>query len=125
MPTCKRSVTRVDSANTNGGTEGRMHEAIDPALLQQTDRLKTLNEISRVVSATLDLHTLYDTIYQQVSRVMATTSFFIALRRSQRDIMAIPYFREADKLDLDDEVPYEDSVTTLVIERGVALLFHT
>jgi diguanylate cyclase (GGDEF)-like protein len=102
-----------------------MNEALDRALLQQTDRLKTLNEISRVVSASLDLHTLYDTIFHQVSRVMDTTSFFIALRRSKHNTMGIPYFREADKLDLDHEVPYEDSVTTLVIERGVALLFHS
>jgi len=92
-------------------------------LLQQADRLQTLNEISRVVSGTLDLRTLYDTIYEQVGRVMDTSQFFIALRR--RSTLEIPYLREAGNLSLDHVLPDDNSVTMRIIESGIPLLFHT
>lgn len=94
------------------------------ALLQQTDRLQTLNEISRVVSGTLDLRTLYDTIYEQVGRVMDTSQFFIALRSIDGTTMDIPYLREEGKLFLDMEYPYENTVTTRIIDNGLPFLFH-
>lgn len=89
------------------------------------DRLQTLNEISRVVSATLDLGTLYDTIYEQVGRVMDTTQFFIALHRPARNSLEVPYLREYGRLSVGLEVEYDDSVTTRVIRSGIPLLFHT
>ncbi|HEX6508843.1 MAG TPA: GAF domain-containing protein [Chloroflexota bacterium] len=91
---------------------------------RQAHRLQTLNEISRVVSSTLDLRTLYDTIYAQVSRVMDTTLFFLAVHRPERNAVELPYMREHGKLVSDQEVPYGQSVTTLVIQRGAPLLFH-
>jgi diguanylate cyclase (GGDEF)-like protein len=100
-------------------------EPSEHELLQQADRLQTLNEIGRVVSATLDLRVLYDTIYKQIGRVMDTTQFFIALHRPERNALEIPYLREEGKLALEEEVPYERSVTTCVIEQGIPLLFHT
>ena len=62
--------------------------------LDQTSRLQTLNEIGRVVSASLDLRTLYDTIYHQIGRVMDTSEFFIALYRPDRPVLEIPYHPE-------------------------------
>lgn len=90
----------------------------------QAHRLQTLNEISRVVSSTLDLQTLYDTIYSQISRVMDTSLFFIALRKSERDPVQIPYMRDHGKLELNQELPVGATVTTLVIEAGKPLLFY-
>src|SRR5579859_5752586 len=93
------------------------------ALIQQRERLETLTEISRVVSATLDLRTLYETIYQQVGRVMDTTRFFIALHRPDHNMIQLPYHREDGELGVDAEIPYGRSVTTSVIEQGIARLF--
>ncbi|HEX8917052.1 MAG TPA: diguanylate cyclase, partial [Chloroflexota bacterium] len=97
---------------------------VERALIQQRERLETLTEISRVVSATLDLRTLYDTIYQQVGRVMDTTRFFIALHRPDHNMIQLPYHREDGELGIDAEIPYGKSVTTSVIEQGIALLFR-
>lgn len=91
----------------------------------QAGRLQTLTEISRVLSSTLDLHTLYDTIYQQIGRVMDTSQFYIALHDSVRNIIDVPYHREDDRLVEQVQMPYGGSVTYLVIERGLPLLFHT
>jgi diguanylate cyclase (GGDEF)-like protein len=94
-------------------------------LRQQADRLQTLNEISHVVSATLDLRTLYDTIFEQVGRVMDTTLFFIALLRSDGRTIDLPYACEDGELTLDQLGPPGESVTRLVIESGKPLLFDT
>lgn len=91
----------------------------------QADRLRTLTEISRAVSSTLDPRELYDTIYEQIGWVMDTTQFFIALRRPDSPIIDLPYLREAGALFLDEEIRFGGNVTSLVIERGTALHFHT
>jgi diguanylate cyclase (GGDEF)-like protein len=90
----------------------------------QAHRLQTLNEISRAVSSTLDLQTLYDTIYSQISRVMDTSLFFIALRKSARDPVQLPYMRDHGTLELNQALPQGATVTTLVIEAGEPLLFY-
>ncbi|HZU13275.1 MAG TPA: GAF domain-containing protein, partial [Chloroflexota bacterium] len=103
-----------------------MDDAIQPpeAMIHQADRLQTLNEIGRVVSATLDLNTLYETIYEQVGRVMDTTHFFIALYDERRHVVDVPYLREEGVLYRDQIINAGDSVTYLVIERGTPLLFR-
>ncbi len=88
-------------------------------------RLEMLNEISRVMSATLDLRTLYESMYQQISRIMDTSMFFIALTGVDGDLVTIPYVREFGALSLDVEAPASQSVTNLVFEQGKPLLFHT
>lgn len=87
--------------------------------------MQTLNEIGRAVSSTLDLQTLYETIYQQIGRVMDTSQFFIALHRPERGTMELPYRREQGALLVDQELPDGSSVTGVVIERGVALHFNS
>jgi putative nucleotidyltransferase with HDIG domain len=45
----------------------------------QSDKLAILNEIGQLLSSTLSLTTLYETIYQQVTRVLQVDAFFIGL----------------------------------------------
>jgi diguanylate cyclase (GGDEF)-like protein len=99
-----------------------MEQREEYALARQTDRLRTLNEISRVLSSTLDLDSLYDTIYQQVGRLAGTTVLFIALRRPDGTVY-LPYMREMEQLTRNIEVPSGPSVTVFVLEHGTPLLF--
>ncbi|MBN1888250.1 MAG: GAF domain-containing protein [Thermoflexales bacterium] len=46
---------------------------------QRITELATLNEVSQAISSVLDLDKLLDTVYQQVSRILDTTNFFIAV----------------------------------------------
>ncbi|MGI8825608.1 MAG: diguanylate cyclase [Chloroflexota bacterium] len=94
-------------------------------LLEQASRIQTLNEISRVVSSTLNLRTLYDTIYEQVGRVMDTTQFFIALHRPERNAIDIAYQQEGGVVYVDQEVEFGTGMTTVVIEHGMSVLFRT
>jgi diguanylate cyclase (GGDEF)-like protein len=100
------------------------YDSADDVTGHQAHRLQTLNEISRVVSSTLDLQLLYDTIYSQVSRVMDTSLFFIALRNSERDVLLLPYMRDHGDLKLNQDLPGGATVTTLVIDAGQPLLFY-
>lgn len=88
-------------------------------------RLRTLNEIGRVLSATLDLHALYETIYQQIGRVMDTTQFFIALLAPEGTALDLVYHRESGSLIDVESLPYGGNVTSLAIERGTPLLFQS
>ena len=92
---------------------------------RQTDRLQTLNEIGRVMSSTLDLHTLYETIYQQIGRVMDASQFFLALLREDEGGIAVPYLREEGTLLLDQVMPGGPSMTGTIIATGIPILFHT
>src|SRR5450759_38772 len=87
-------------------------------LRRQTDRLETLNEIGRVMSSTLDLQTLYETIYQQIGRVMDASQFLIALHRQEEGIIEIPYLREEGALILDQVMPFGESMTSTIIRTG-------
>ncbi len=90
----------------------------------QASRLQTLNEIGRVVSATLDLHAVYETIYEQVGRVMDTTQFFIALLRPVSQTLDLVYHREAERLVPSREIQFGPNVTSLVVQRGMSLCFQ-
>jgi diguanylate cyclase (GGDEF)-like protein len=101
------------------------NESPDELSPHQADRLQTLNEISRVVSGTLDLQKLYETIFEQIGRVMDTTLCFIALVSADGKRIELPYYREAGDRYHHLEFPHEGSVTSSVIKEGKALLFHT
>jgi diguanylate cyclase (GGDEF)-like protein len=95
------------------------------ARLDQDERLRTIQEIGRAVASTLDLGTLYDTIYEEIGRLMDTRIFFVALHRPTTDTIEVPYMREQRKLLPHQELPFGGSVTSLVIERGTPVLFNT
>ena len=102
-----------------------MEELPSERVQRQTDRLETLNEIGRVMSSTLDLQTLYDTIYQQIGRVMDASQFFLALQGEEEGRIVVPYLREEGRLLLDQVMPAGASMTGTIIQTGRPILFHT
>ncbi len=65
------------------------------SLFQERERrineLAVLNEMSQALSSTLELDQLLQTVYQQVSRLMDTTNFYIALYDEERDEITFPF----------------------------------
>jgi diguanylate cyclase (GGDEF)-like protein len=92
-------------------------------LPDQPDRLVMLNEIGRVLASTLDVHSLFETIYEQASRVMDTTLFFIGL--IEGDEIALVYFREEGRLYTDQRFPVGNSTTGTVVKENISLLFNS
>src|SRR5947209_17597773 len=77
------------------------------------------------MSATLDLPTLYETIYQQIGRVLDASQFFLALHREADGSITVPYLREEGTLILDSVVPFGSSMTSTIIRTGTPFLFST
>ena len=76
--------------------------ALDNArLLAERERriaqLGVLNQISQAISATLRFDQLLDLIYWQVSRVMDTANFYIALAYPEKNSLTFEYFVEDRK----------------------------
>jgi len=88
------------------------------------DRLEMLSEIGRALAATLDLTSLYDTICDQIGRVMDTSYFLVALRSASHDGLHIPYCRRLGVVSRSIDVP-GPTVTNLVIDRGITLHFRS
>jgi len=78
-----------------------------------------------VVAAALDPTTLYDRIYRQIGRVMDTSLFFIALVSRNGSTIEVPYLREDGELIQVGPIPFGNSITSLMIERGTSLFFQT
>lgn len=93
--------------------------------ISHPNRLQLLNEIGWVVSSTLDLQTLYETIYEQIGRVMDTTQFFIALHQPHRNACVLAYHREDGILFRNQVMPFGANVTSQVITDGTAILLNT
>ena len=64
-------------------------------LFEQRERrigeLAVLNEMAQAISSTLELDALLDLVYKQVSRLMDSTNFFIALYDEQADEITFPF----------------------------------
>ena len=107
---------------------GVSHQADSPqsmGLAIESDRLQLLGEISRVVSSTLDLRVLYDTIYEQVGRVMDTAHFFIALCDEAANTIDLTYHRENGRLCPPRVFPLANSLTAMVIQRDDPVLVNS
>ena len=93
--------------------------------ISETERLQMLNEVSRALTSRLELHAVYDTVYERISRIMDTAMFFLAFRMPEDDRAYIAYLREFGKLSLDVTTPPGRSVTTHVLSLGQPILFHS
>lgn len=98
-----------------------MPNSNDPRFLLQTERLALLNEISRVLSSSLDLTTLYTTIYEQIGRVMDASQFYVALHAP--DGIHIPFLVEEGHYLFDEHLDYSNTITSYAVEHGVTILY--
>jgi len=94
-------------------------------VVSETERLQMLNDVSRALTSRLDLHDVYDSVYERISRIMDTGMFFLAFRLPEADRAHIAYLREFGVLSLDVTPPPGRSVTTHVFGLGQPLLFHS
>jgi PAS domain S-box-containing protein len=64
----------------------------------RAEELAILNEISRTLSAMLDREAVIKSIYQNASRLMDTTNFYVALYDSQKDEVSFPFYAEGERV---------------------------
>lgn len=93
----------------------------DERVVAPAERLALLNEISRVLSSSLDLTTLYTAIYEQIGRVLDASQFYVALHG--RDRIHIPFLVEDGHQLLDEHLEYGNTITSYAVEHGITLLY--
>ncbi len=85
-------------------------------LLDIRDRYWALLDVSRTVTATLEPAELYRTIYEQASRVIETTGFYIALYEASTDTATIVFYADRGEVER-TAVSYRGSDSIAIRER--------
>lgn len=80
-----------------------VQRAEELALISQTaqaraDELAILNEMGRALTSLTDMNSIMNTVHQHTSRLMDSSSFFMALYDAERDEVEIKIFGEGEEL---------------------------
>jgi diguanylate cyclase (GGDEF)-like protein len=92
---------------------------------QRARELKLLAEVSRALAAQLSLRTLYQTVCEEVRRVIEAPAFYIALRNEDGSAMHIEYFIEGNNVIEPRDTPLKSSIAERVISSNRTLVFQT
>jgi PAS domain S-box-containing protein len=84
--------------------------------------LATINQIGRAISSALDASELYDLIYNQVSKLLDTQNFHIALYDQDRDQIRVEFLVERGQPQEPAILPVGQGLTGYVIETGTPIL---
>ncbi len=91
---------------------------------KRTERVQQLiYEISRAAYTTENLDQLFQIIKEQLSTVMDTKNFFIALYQKETNTLTLPFFR--DEKDKFDTIPAGKTLTAYVIRENKPVLADT
>jgi len=107
-----------------GKLKGRIVSYRDITKRKQNEKMqKVLYNISKAANSPISLNQLYRTIHKELSTVIDTTNFFIALADYQKDEVYFPYY--VDKKD--DNTPIVNfskskSLTSYIVKNGKSLL---
>ncbi|HEY3267089.1 MAG TPA: GAF domain-containing protein [Armatimonadota bacterium] len=82
------SNAKLFAEQTKASAENRRLNAIGDL---HAERLRVLNEIGLALSGTLDLDALYETVFQQTSRVLKADAFYIALWNPDAAAFSFPF----------------------------------
>lgn len=90
---------------------------------ERLTQLAVLNEISRAISAVLDLDSLYDAIFDGCSRLFDTTNFYIALA-DPRTGLPVPrrWYHHGTRSPEREAAPLQYGLCRVILETGQPLL---
>ena len=80
----------------------------------------TIYNISNAVNTAKDLNEFFETLHTQLSIIINTTNFYLALYNKENDTISLPY--HIDKKDRFTSFPAGRTLTSYVIRKGKSLL---
>ena len=92
---------------------------------QRIEQLNALNEMSQAISSTLELDELLGVVYRQVSRIVDTTNFYIALYDEEEEEISFPFVVDPEQREDWHPRRKAEGLTGTVIESGKPLLLPT
>lgn len=110
--------TLFDSNGNPCGREGSLRDISDRK--QAENIQKVLYKISNAVATTSDIRELIGKIQLELSSLLNTTNFYVALLNEETGMLTTPYYQ--DEVDELDTWPAEKSITGYVIRTQKSLL---
>ncbi|MGD8519015.1 MAG: GAF domain-containing protein, partial [Anaerolineae bacterium] len=92
---------------------------------QRITELSVLNQIAHAVSSTLELEDLLNVIYEQISLLMDTTSFFIALYDREKDHVSFPYVIDPNQREGEHPCDWDQDLVAQIIHTREPVLLPT
>ncbi len=86
--------------------------------------LEALNHIGRAISSTLDLNALLKTFYTEISRLLDTTNFFVALYDPVTQVFSLPIHYDSGIEYPPEPTPIGPGLTSYVIQQRKSLLIR-
>jgi PAS domain S-box-containing protein len=90
--------------------------------LRRIEQLNVLNEMAQATSSTLELDELLGVVYQQVTRVVDATNFYIALYDEEAEEITFPFVVDPDGREDWSPARAGEGLTGTIIETGKPLL---
>lgn len=91
---------------------------------QHAERLALLNRIARAISTTLNLDTLLEIVFQEVTSVVPADSFFVGLYDQQTDQIEFRIRVDGDYHEAPHVRPLGNALTAQVVKSRKCLLIH-
>ncbi len=101
--------------------EREQHQRLE----RQNSYLLLLNEIGRSLSANMGMEQLFETMYKEVSRVMPTDVFFVALYDERGNTVEIRYLYEAGVRYPSQFMPLNNGPTSVAIRTGRPVVYSS
>src|SRR6266487_3216941 len=98
--------------------------AVRRQLFERNHVLTVLNDMGAAFSATLDPDTLAERIYEQLSRIMRATTFYMALYDREAGTITFPLYVEERMKSAAAPRPFGNGLTEYVIRTGRPLLLN-
>ena len=93
--------------------------------LRRIEQLNVLNEMAQAISSTLELDDLLEIVYQQASRIVDTTNFYIALYDEETEEITFPFVVDPEQREDWSPGKKGEGLTGTIIATGQPLLLPT
>jgi diguanylate cyclase (GGDEF)-like protein len=86
--------------------------------------MAVLNEVARALSSTIEMDQLLDLIYQQLSRIIPTDSYFVGVYEPNNSSIEMQIIVDDGAHFSKQKIPYGDGLSSLVIQQRQPLLIR-
>jgi PAS domain S-box-containing protein len=90
--------------------------------LQRIEQLNVLNEMAQAISSTLELDELLSVVYQQATRIVDTTNFYIALHDEETEEITFPFVIDPEHREDWSPGKRGEGLTGMIVATGRPLL---
>ncbi len=91
---------------------------------RQTERLAVLNEVARAIGSTIELNDLLELVYQQLSRVILTDTYYVSVYDPQEDAADMRILIDNGQRFPPRQIPTGAGLVGLVLRRRAPLLIR-